>query len=321
MELIDMSIRGFYFNNIAGHLPAGVHGALHRLSIARSTVRREALRKVILSYYDSIPPQELTKEHTDALSYLKSSKFCLVPYEWSNTYLNMPVKVYRDRAKKLNYAVLDDKKIYFRRYTDKGMVQRAVRELSYEQDARSPHRYVSDENRIFGTLPGGGMLCGHCVCPGDIVADVGAADGIFSLSIADTAAHIYLFECDPDWIPALEETFRDYNSKITLVRKFVSDVEGENSVTLDGFFKDKSDISFLKADIEGAEPQMLRGAQQLLSTKRIHKASVCVYHDMSHPAAFEQVFKENGYHTRFTRGLMLNRNKPYLLKGVLWADI
>jgi predicted RNA methylase len=315
-----MSIRALYFQNIAGHLPAGVHGAFHRLSITRSSIRREALRKTILAYYDAIPSNAWTPEQAEALSFLKSNKFCLVPADWCNSYLNMPVKVYRDRAKKLNYAVLDDKKIYFRRYTDKGIVQKAVRELSYEQDVRSPHRYVTDENRILGTLTVPGTRNGHFIKPGDIVADVGAADGIFSLSVADTASHIYLFECNPDWIPALEETFRDYSSKVTLVKKFVSDVEDENSVTLDGFFKGREDISFLKADIEGAEPKMLRGAQELLRGKHIHKASVCVYHDMSHPTAFRQLFKDSGYHTQFTDGLMLNRTKPYMLKGVLWAD-
>lgn len=315
-----MSIRAFYFKNIAGHLPPGIHGALYRLSITRSSIRREALRKDILTYYDANPPQERTKEQADALAYLKSNKFSLVPADWCNAYLNMPVKVYRDRAKQLNYAVLDDKKIYFRRYSDKGIVQKAVRELSYEQDIRSPHRYVTNENRILGTLPFPDGKHGHYVKPGDVVVDVGAAEGIFSISVIDTASHIYLFECDPDWIPALEETFRDDNDKVTLVRKFVSDVEDETSVTLDAYFKDREDISFLKADIEGAEPKMLQGAQELLREKRIHRASVCVYHDMSHPAAFEQLFKNIGYHTQFADGLMLNSNKPYMLKGVLWAD-
>ena len=315
-----MSIREYYFKYIAGHIPAGIHGTFHRMSIARSNIRRAALRNAILAYYDAVPPQDLTMEQEEVLSYLRSNRFSLVPYDWCSKYMTMPVRVYKDRSKKLNYAVLDDKKIYFRRYTDQGIVRRAVRELSCEQDPRSPHRYVTDENRILGTIPAEKRRRGHFVCPGDTVADVGAADGIFSLSIADTASHIYLFECDPDWIPALEETFRDYNSKVTLVQKFVSDEEDENSVTLDGFFKGKRDISFLKADIEGAEPKMLRGAQELLREKRIHRASVCVYHDMSHPTDFERKFQEAGYSVRFTDGLMLNRSKPFMLKGVLLAD-
>ncbi|NMA25653.1 MAG: FkbM family methyltransferase [Clostridiales bacterium] len=316
-----MSIREYYFKHIAGHIPVGIHGALHRMSIARSNIRRAALRNAILAYYDAVPQQDRTKEQDEVLSYLRSNSFSLVPYGWCREYMNMPVRVYKDRSKKLNYAVIDDKKIYFRRYTDQGIVRRAVRELSCEQDPRSPHRYVTDENRILGTLPAEEGRYGHFVRPGDIVADVGAADGIFSLSIADTASHIYLFECDPDWIPALEETFRDYSGKVTLVQKFVSDAEDDNSITLDGFFKGKGDISFLKADIESAEPKMLRGARELLKTGRIQKASVCVYHDMSHPAEFEQIFKDCGYRTRFTDGLMLNRNKPFMLKGVLLADL
>lgn len=317
--MLPVNIRAFYFKNVASRLPAGAHGALHRLSLARSEIRREALRKTILEYYDALPTQERTPDQEEALSFLRTNRFNLVPYDWCQAYLSMPVKVYRDRGKKLNYAVLDDRKIYFRRYTDKGIVQRAVRELSYEQDSRSPHRYVTDENRILGTLAIPPARSGHFVKPGDIVADVGAADGIFSLSIVDVASHIYLFECDPDWIPALEETFRDYSGKITLVKKFVSDSEDENSITLDSYFKDKPGLSFLKADVEGAEPKMLRGAETLLKTGRIQRASICVYHDVSHPVAFQQLFRDAGYETKLTDGLMLNRQKPYMVKGVLQA--
>lgn len=314
-----MSIRTFYFNNIARVLPAEVHGMLHRLSITRSKVRRASLRKSILAYYDALPATDRTAETDEAICFLRSNKFCLVPYDWTTDYLNMPVKVYRDRAKKLNYAVLDDKKIYFRRYTDKGIVQRAIRELSYEQDVRSPHRYVTDEHHILGTQKRSLHRCGHSVEPGDLVADVGAADGIFALSIAETAGHIYLFESDADWIPALEETLRDYSGKVTIVQKYVSDKDDATGVTLDSYFADKDGPIFLKADIEGAEPGMLRGAHQLLMTGKVTKASVCVYHDVSHPSLIAQLFEDCGYTVRFTDGLMLNRQEPFMLKGVLWA--
>jgi hypothetical protein len=314
-----MTIREYYFSNIVRHLPPDIHGTLHRLSLLRSDIRREALRKTILSFYGALPAGERTQETEEALSYLRSERFCLVPYGWCKPYLSMPVKVYRDRAKRMNYAVLDDQKVYFRRYTDKGIVRKAVRELSYEQDIRSPHRYVTDENTIIGTFPGSGAEHGHCVRPGDIVADVGAAEGIFSLSVAGTAAHIYIFECDRDWLPALEETFRDYNGKVTLVHKSVSDTEDEQSVTLDAYFKGKPDISFLKADIEGMEPKMLRGAYGLLREGRIKKASICVYHDVGHSDTFVQLMKAYGYHARLTDGFMLNRNKPYMVRGILQA--
>ena len=51
----------------------------------------------------------------------------------------------------------------------------------------------------------------------------------------------------------MEATFAPYKEKITIVRKYVSDVDEEDNITLDTFFRDEGkfiDNLFLKMDIE-----------------------------------------------------------------------
>ena len=62
---------------------------------------------------------------------------------------------------------------------------------------------------------------------------------------------VYLFECDEDWIEPLIATFKPWESKIEIVRKFVSNKNGDNITSLDTFLKNKSINLFLKMDIEG----------------------------------------------------------------------
>jgi hypothetical protein len=121
----------------------------------------------------------------------------------------------------------------------------------------------------------------------------------------------------------LEQTFEKYEDKITIVNKYVSDIDSENSVTLDTFFKDKK-VNFIKVDIEGYEQQLLNGAKNILRKENI-KFSICTYHKPQDTEDFENFFKKFGYKTYFTDGYMfcpinnIPQNTNYLRKGVLRA--
>ena len=89
---------------------------------------------------------------------------------------------------------------------------------------------------------------------GETLLDIGAAEAVFTLDTIDYIDRAYLFECDEAWIEALEATFAPWNDKIMIVRKYVSDVDDDNNITLDTFFQDEGrpiDNLFLKMDIEG----------------------------------------------------------------------
>ncbi len=79
----------------------------------------------------------------------------------------------------------------------------------------------------------------------------------------------------------MEATFAPYKEKITIVRKYVSDVDEEDNITLDTFFRDEGkfiDNLFLKMDIEGYERKALEGAVHILEHGRQIGGSVCIYH-------------------------------------------
>ena len=112
----------------------------------------------------------------------------------------------------------------------------------------------------------------------DIVADIGSAEGNFSLSIIDKVKKIYLFESDPEIIQALRVTFEPWKEKVIIVNKYVSDETDDNFITLDSFFADKEAPTFLKIDVEGAEYAVLQGAKNILSTTKQMKIAIAAYH-------------------------------------------
>ena len=117
-------------------------------------------------------------------------------------------------------------------------IKRAYSDLLREQDINSPHRYLSESFN-----PGND----------DVVADIGAAEGNFSLSVIEKVKKIYLFEYDQEWIEALRATFAPWAEKVEIINKYVSDYNDESHIRFDTFFEMKKDITFLKIDVDGAE--------------------------------------------------------------------
>lgn len=136
------------------------------------------------------------------------------------------------------------------------------------------------------------------VARGDIVADVGANIGEFSLSVCDLAKVVYAFEPEPLAHTCLERNVHGKN--ITAIRKAASNKSGAltfyvapktadssvieplvpyecvsvEAVSLDSFFHERGlNVSFLKIEAEGYEPEVLMGASQLLATS-VNKVAV-----------------------------------------------
>ena len=114
-----------------------------------------------------------------------------------------------------------------------------------EQDELSPRRYLKE---------------GRYPIEGSVVADIGAAEGIFALEVIDYAKEVYLFEGDKEWLEALKRTFSfDTDHKIHIIPYYVGTGEG-NTVKIDNYIDKK--INYIKADIEGHEKEMLLGGHE-----------------------------------------------------------
>jgi hypothetical protein len=156
---------------------------------------------------------------------------------------------------------------------------------------RAPHCYLTNKFNIE---------------KGDVVVDVGSAEGLLSLDNVMDASHIYLVEADPKWIPALKATFEPWKHKCTIVNKFVSDHDDDDNIRLDTLLADTSEKPlFIKMDIEGNETHVLKSAQQWLTIrKKMTKIACCTYHYYDDAAIIEALVKEMGYSFEYSDGYM-----------------
>jgi hypothetical protein len=242
------------------------------------------------------------------VKYLKYNPLSIFPYNFIEKYKKNNINVFFDEKCSMHYVLQDNKKLYFRRDWDRLYIQEYFNGLLFEQDIDSPHRYEYDD---------------FCVKHNDVVVDVGAAEGNFSLSIVEKVNKLFLFEVDKAWIDALKMTFMPWKEKVFIVNKYVSNNSNE-SVKLDDFFYNV-DINFLKVDIEGAEMELIEGAENILLTQNNIKAVFCTYHKQDHAEQIKTFLNNKGYSTSFSKGYMIFYHDallspPYLRRGLIRAE-
>jgi FkbM family methyltransferase len=141
--------------------------------------------------------------------------------------------------------------------------------------------------------------CNTIVAQNDVVVDVGAGEGLFSISVLDRCKKIFIIEPDRLFFMALKETFRGYPlEKVELFNlaagdretKVVMHQDGISSnitktscgdiqmTTLDALLMHKGRIDYIKADIEGYEIRMLVGATGIIKEYKPKMAIAC-YHN------------------------------------------
>ena len=268
-------------------------------------------RKCKIISYLSCKKNGMTAEKQEVLGYLKHNHLSVFPYEYTKKYDKKRICLYSSDivgVGKMRYVLQEGKRLYFKRNWSEEQIQAYYNGLLIEQDAMSPHRY---ETSTF-----------H-VCEGDVVVDAGVAEGNFALSVVEKVKKIYLFEVDETWIEALTATFAPWKEKVVIVNKYISDSDEENCVTLDTFFGNEK-IDFIKADIEGAERQLLAGAKAILSRQTPIKMALCTYHKHDDAVVLNQMLVEKGFSTEFSRGYMIfyyemydKLKPPYLRRGLI----
>jgi len=140
-----------------------------------------------------------------------------------------------------------------------------------------------------------------CITPvnyNDVVVDCGAGEGLFSLSILHRCRKIFAIEPHPILAECLRRTFSNNSSVAVLevglsdkigksrficqgAASRISDDQGDVMISLstidDLFFNRGIQIDFLKADLEGHEINMLKGAKNTICAYR-PKIAVTTYH-------------------------------------------
>jgi Methyltransferase FkbM domain len=280
-----------------------------KLTSKKARLRR--LKKKVIDYYSSLPKEEMRADQKSVFDFLKENDISVFPYPFPAEYKASDIELFKDKNLDLYYIVWDGKKLYYKNGNRPDKAQEYFNSLRLEQDIRSPHRYLTKDFEV---------------AKGDIVVDVGAAEGNFSLSVVEHAGYVYLFETDKKWIKALEATFAPWGDKVKIVQKFVGEKTSEESIALDDFFGEEQSIQFIKADVEGGEAQVIRGASRIIDKQKKLKIAVCTYHRQDDAMMLDDLLKKSGFKNSFSDGYMLYYygrtnivKEPYLRRAVLRA--
>ncbi len=275
----------------------------------RTCILKKNLRKKILGYYTSLPPDKVNAEHREVLKYLENNVVTIFPYPFSHNYSPEKIEVAFDRQNGMPYVIQDGKRLYFRKRWTTKRIQRAYADLLREQDPESPHRYISEEFN-----PG----------PDDVIADIGAAEGNFSLSVIEKVKKIYLVEYDREWIMSLNETFKSWKNKVEIIEKYVSDNNDDKHITLDNLIREHGDITMLKIDVDCNEQKVLNGASEILNGRRKIKIALCTYHKADDEKEFRLLLENRGFCVTPSKGYMIHYYdkklaRPWLRRGLIRA--
>ena len=262
-------------------------------------------RKLRIQLMDYLKEKNIA-DTEEIINYLKSHRIGVFNYFWADKHIYKVNRIKLDRNNGLYYAILNGKRMYFKRGMNLESCNAYFNSLLLEQDDHSPHNYLTkQELKNFEART---------------VVDCGAAEGIFALSVCDKANEVVLFEADRDWLEALSYTFKD-SSNVKIIPKFVGAVSKENITTLDECFMDRKNVDFIKMDIENMECEAIVGASDLLENNKQVKLVVCVYHSQDEEQRVCEMMK--GYKKIIKPGYMVfiydseGLKEPYLRHGVI----
>lgn len=255
-------------------------------------LRTYGAKKKAFSQFLSIIGSFDSYDCKDEIQYIvNKGEYRTFPYKWTEDYFENDIIVKYDKNEHLRYALVKGKKLYFPKSYSEKYIKKYVNAMCIEQDPRSPHYYFDTKSEIFN---------------GATFVDVGAAEGLISLSIIDSVDKVYLFECDDGWIKALQATFRPYQEKVTIIKKWCSDKSDDKYIRLDDVpeLLNHQERLVIKMDVEGMEKHVLNGAAKILRTTNID-AYVCSYHKKEDEVELADILRENGFQIEYTKGYML----------------
>jgi hypothetical protein len=281
------------------------------MNVLKRKITRAWLQAKIVAY---LLFRKKTNEEKQLLQYLLFHKISSYPYQGYDENMKRNTKLLVDENKKLPYIFLNGKKLYYPKdmladFNSNAQIRYLNTLLYAEQDPLSPHCYITDDFNVN---------------KGDVVLDIGGAEGNFALSVVEKAAKIYIFEPEKRWIDALHATFEPWKNKVQIIQKFVGNVIDENTVTIDSL--NLPSVNFVKADVEGAELDVLKGARKmLLNANGGVKIAICTYHNHEDADVLKDYLEKLGFKGYFSNSFLIcfwdkNLRKPWIRKGVFRAE-
>lgn len=231
----------------------------------------------------------------EVLAYLDNHDLRIFNYPFADEMELIKTDIRFDEEAALFYTLHNTHKLYFsEEFNTYEKAEKYYKGILLEQNVSSPHRYLDES---------------FDVKQGDIIVDVGAAEGNFAIDIVDKAAKIYLIETDERWIKALKYTFKDYKDKVIIIKTFITSYDDGKYSKLDSFIREP--VNFIKMDIEGAEWDALCGAENLLEISSDVKLAICAYHSDFDQYLIEDYMDKHAISHSTTKGYMWF---PYMVK-------
>ena len=268
----------------------------------------------ILDYYARHEAESQT--YQKELDYLRlRGTYCNFPYTPDTTPLHVVSGF--DQDVKLPFVIHKNKKLFFKATLTptealnsyKNYIQ-TERLLGVEDIKNTPHQYQSPRVHV---------------TEGDVVFDIGAAEGLFALDQIEKASHIVIVESDIEWIAPLTHTFAPYGDKVTIIQKFVSATDTETTISLRKLLSlNDYSSAFVKMDIEGYELTSVAAAADILKQREGIKLSITSYHKQHDAEKLKSFFEGLNYNFEFSRGYMLfhlydTLLPPYFRHGLIRA--
>ena len=275
----------------------------------RTRILKKSLRRKILEHFGNLPEGEVSEEHREVLDYLEKNPLSIFPYPFGDLYKPSDIDVLFDDNLRMHYVMLDGKKLYFKKRWNEARIRRGFSDLLREQDPKSPHRYLTPQFEV---------------TENDVIADIGAAEGNFSLSVIERVKKVFIFEYNKDWARALRATFAPYCEKVEIINKMVSGSDDDSGIRLDTFLNERKDITFLKIDVDGAEQEVLSSCMEILRSSRPLKIALCTYHKANDEKDFTKLLRECGFVVTPSSGYMIpfydkKIKAPWLRRGLIRA--
>lgn len=265
----------------------------------------------LISYFDANP--EEAKQYQKEIAYFRQINHISV-FPYPSKIGTTTVDAGYDEGCGLPFVLHNQKKVFF---PASFTVDDAIFKYQYlicderflgEDDKYAPHQYQSSSVHIEN---------------GDVLFDIGAAEGLFALDQIEKVSKAIIVESDSEWIGPLRQTFKPFKDKVVIIQKFISVSDTENTMSLNTLLSmHDSPSMFVKMDIEGNELPSITSAKELLKTKEGIKLSIASYHKQHDYEELKTFFDYIGYHTESSNGYMFIQlydmpTAPFFRHGIL----